>query len=116
MLLDQLRSLEELRTLKAGWDSYDADPVSAEAIDHARYCLVVAEQFLGAGYNPVVGPTPDGGVALIWRKPGRGEVNAIFSRAGNIYVVIDQDRRVARKGPLDDPHTFIRDVLKPRLI
>jgi hypothetical protein len=111
-VLDQIRNL---RNLEAGWDSYDAAPVSDEAMKLALHCVYEARSF-GLGYpEPIVGPTADGGVELIWQRPGREEeVHAIFSPSGARYIVIGSDRGVAVQGPIDPP-SFAREVLKPRL-
>jgi hypothetical protein len=66
---------------------------------------------LGSGYEPVVGPTPSGGVALGWRKPG-GELHALFSTSGDTYVIIGPDRQVMRQGTITHYSTFLLEVLK----
>jgi hypothetical protein len=113
---DAAEQIKNLGRLEAGWDSYEAAPISDAAMRSALHCLHEARGFFGGGYaEPIVGPTPDGGVALIWRKPGREEVNAIFSTQGAKYIIIGIDRRVTAQGPISDPGAFSRDVLKPRL-
>jgi hypothetical protein len=108
---DQIRNL---RRLEAGWDSYEAAPVSGEAMEWAVSCVYQAHASGLLFPEPIVGPTADGGVELVWHKPGReDEVHAIFSPSGGRYVVIGPDRRVAAQGPID--HFFVRQVLKPRL-
>jgi hypothetical protein len=109
-------ALDELRDLKPGWDSYDAEPIRAEIVEQAKFCLHEVERFLGSEYAaPIIEPTADGGVALIWRKPGRGEVTAVFAPSAAKYVVIGDDRQFVGKGPIGDCGSFAREVLKRRL-
>jgi hypothetical protein len=61
----------KLATLKAGWDSYGAPPISAEAIQRARRWLESVH----------VVPTSDGGVQIEWNRDGV-EVEVYF-RANN---------------------------------
>jgi hypothetical protein len=104
--------LDRLLTLEPGWDSYDGDPVSPEAVERARQCLHEMVRYLGREYEPVIGPTPSGGVTLSWRRPGRGELAAIFSTSGGTYVMIGPNRQVIQKGPITTYSTFVLEILK----
>jgi hypothetical protein len=53
---------------EANWDSYGAEPVSAEMRERAKALL---RALAGAGiWKPeIIGPTPDGGIDLRWKRP-----------------------------------------------
>jgi hypothetical protein len=111
---DGFKAIDRLRELRAGWDSYAADRPGALALKHARDCLSSVSQALGSAYvNPAVDPIPDPGVALVWRKKGHGEVDALFSASTSRYVVIDSKREIVTKGELKNYETFALQVLKP---
>ncbi len=61
--------LDKLRTLKPDWDSYGANPIPEKVIEAAKFVL---DMLYGPNApQPVVGPTPFPGVALIWRLDGK---------------------------------------------
>ena len=62
--LASVESLRELKSLEAGWDSYNALPIGAGAITQAIQ-IVEACQLWGLEYPQVV-PMANGGVALEW--------------------------------------------------
>ena len=105
-------AIDRLKTLQTGWDSYDADPPDPFALTYAKEFLTEIMQALGSSFaNPIVGPTAESGVALVWRKKGQGEVDAFFSPAGGRYVVIGSDRKLA--GQIKDYRSFAVEILKP---
>lgn len=62
-LPEKFRQLESLSGLVKGWDGYQAEPPSATALENARSLL---EALSGMEVVPErVGPSADGGVALI---------------------------------------------------
>lgn len=72
---EALGRLEELSRLPANWDSYDADPISKNALDRARELLLTLraalEESLGDAFIPVnIAPIADGGVQLEWEQGG----------------------------------------------
>ncbi len=105
-------AIDRLKTLQMGWDSYDADPPDPFALKYAKEFLIEIRQALGPNFaNPIVGPTAESGVALVWRKKGQGEVDAFFSPAGGRYVVIGSDRNLV--GQITNYRSFALEVLKP---
>ena len=73
--------LDEFRQLEPGWDSYDAEPISATAIKTARGLLMLSAGRLGtdgrAQPSLHVAPLADGGVQIEWHTPSRSlEVDA----------------------------------------
>lgn len=111
---DGFKAIDRLRELRAGWDSYAADRPGELALKHAKDCLLRVSQALGSAYvNPAVDPIPDPGVALVWRKKGHGEVDALFCASTSRYIVIDSKREIVTKGELKNYETFALQVLKP---
>jgi hypothetical protein len=104
--------LDRLLLLEPGWDSYAADPVSHESVAQARQCLYETWRYLGRDSEPVIGPTPSGGVVLSWRRPGRGELDALFAASGGTYVIIGPDGQVTQKGTITNCSIFVVEVLK----
>lgn len=108
-----LVALDSLKTLQIGWDSYEAPPPDGFALKYARECLLNVAQALGPRYaNPVVGPTAEAGVALVWRTKGQGSVDVLFTSSGGRYVITGSDRGFVAKGIIRDPVSFVREVLK----
>ena len=63
--------------------------------------------------NPVVGPTPDGGVALIWRKDQGSEIDLLCSPSGARYLALAPNRQVVgHSGPFLDCSDVALQVLK----
>lgn len=63
------RRLQELVHLRRGWDGHDGLPPRAEAIREALTFLDDMQTvYRGLVPPPAVGPTPDGGVVLVWRR------------------------------------------------
>jgi hypothetical protein len=64
---ETLCAIDALAELEKGWNSYGASPITPAAIARAKkFAGEVA--ISGRLWSPFVGPTPDGGVALIWEK------------------------------------------------
>ena len=70
----------------------------------AKDCLNQIRRLLGPHFaNPVVGPTPDGGVALIWQKDRGSEIDLLCSPNGARYLVLAPHRQaVGQSGPFMD--------------
>ncbi|HEX6900699.1 MAG TPA: hypothetical protein VF789_13320 [Thermoanaerobaculia bacterium] len=92
----QLAVLESFRGLATGWDSYEAEPPSDDAIENARRILVVLwESEAGDGVR--LSPSVEGGVSIVFRTPDKryadiecfndGEVLAITSDPASEPVV-----------------------------
>ncbi len=85
--------LEVLSALQAGWDTYDAQPISHVAIAQSFTFLDELEARLGDAAHSVapyfVAPLPYGGVQLEWREPGR-EIEIEIALDGTLaYLLIE---------------------------
>jgi hypothetical protein len=70
--LDKLTSYLDL---ERNWDSYDADPISPLAITLAQALLLMLDRKYAGQHSDrlfFVGPSPDGGVMLEWRREMSG--------------------------------------------
>lgn len=110
-VIAQIDKLKET-TAYGDWDSYEAQAVGLGEREQAKECVRVIRQIIGEGFaQPLVSPISDPGVALIWRKKGHGEVDALFTPRGAAYVVIGPDRKPVMKGPISNYEKFARNVL-----
>jgi hypothetical protein len=109
-----LVAIDQLAELPEGWDSYGAPKIAETPRRMAKDCLNQVQRILGAHYaNPLVGPTPEGGVYLVWRKERGSEIDVLCSPAGVAqYVVLAPHRQVVGGGPLYDVGYFALQVLK----
>ena len=109
-----IAAIDRLADLPEGWDSYEAPKIDEGARKVAKDCLNQIQRLLGAHYaNPVVGPTPEGGVALIWRKDRGSEIDLLCSPSGAHYLVLSPQRQVVRQSsPFRDCGDFALQVLK----
>jgi len=85
---DALSQLDRLLELPPNWDSYNADPPSADAAASARG-LVLA---LGQSWDlpaPLVSPTRTGGVLLEWASGSKELEIEIVSRDAASFVFTD---------------------------
>lgn len=84
-------------TLNPGWDGHRAARITPEAAEAAKAFLTHADNKFGISLpEPVVGALADGALGLVWRvKRDRSEreVEIIFMRRGNEFVVSDRDGR-----------------------
>jgi len=62
----QTARLEAFRSLRQGWDSYDAEPPSDAAIDNARRILLVLWSSEIAPPLRQISPSVEGGVAVVF--------------------------------------------------
>lgn len=109
--LPAFEAIDRLGSLTEDWDSYGAPPIPPAAREWAKVCLTQIQRHLGLSYwNPLVGPTPEGGVALIWRAKGQ-EVDVLCSPPKARYVVLTNNL-VTERGEVDDFGTFALEVLK----
>ena len=76
-----MRAFEELKTLRQGWDSYDAPPPSAIAIANARRFVELA-----ARKPERIAPSAVGGVGVSHRENGR-KVYTEFYNDGRVYAL-----------------------------
>ena len=109
--LPAFEAIERLGRLPGDWDSYEAPAISPAACEWAKVCLMQVQRHLGPSYgDPLVGPTPEAAVALIWRSKGQ-EVDLLCSPPRARYVVIT-DNLVTEREEVDNFGTFALEVLK----
>lgn len=103
-------------TAEGDWDSHGALPVGLHEREQAKECVRAVSRAAGEAFTrPVISPIADPGVAVIWRRKGRGEVDAHFTPRGATYLVIDSDRTLVTKGQITSYEKFVTDVLTPFL-
>jgi hypothetical protein len=95
-MLGQLRVLETLRTLRSGWDSYDAEPISGVAIRAAKNLLVLLPGFMSAQAPEhsrpwAIAPMVDGGVQLEWRQAGKALEVEVGPHGEYAYLYIESE-------------------------
>jgi hypothetical protein len=95
------------------WDSYEALPLDdaqcKQAVDLVRF--IDSEYYYAHFPTPLVSPLADPGVALIWRRKGYGEVDALFTPRGVKFVVLSPDRKLITKGSITNYKAFVTEVL-----
>ena len=93
------------------WQGRGARDLSSRPRVGQGLCLTQIQRHLGPSYgNPLVGPTPEAVVALIWRAKGQ-EVDVLCSPPKARYVVLT-DNLVTEQGEVDDFGIFALEVLK----
>lgn len=108
-----LAAIDRLAELPEGWDSYDAPRIAEVCREMARQCVSQVQRLLGPPYaNPLVGPTPEAGVALMWRKERGSEIDVLCSPSGVRYLVLSPHRQVVRSDAITDFGQFALQVLK----
>jgi hypothetical protein len=93
--------LAELLTFEPDWDSYGGDPPTLGAIDAARYLLqTVRERYSAAPPDRsrpfAIAPTPDGGVLVEWRSPGR-TISVLIGAEGSLGYLFTEGEGAARR-------------------
>jgi hypothetical protein len=94
---DAKQKLDELGSLKAGWDSYAARPISKSARSAALQLL--QEISLPSTPRPAIVPTSDGSVQLEWHTKGIDLEVRILSPS-RVSVMLEDDH--GEVNPLDD--------------
>ena len=109
--LAAFEAIDRLGSASEDWDSYEAPAISPAAREWAKVCLAEIERHLGPSYgNPLVGPTPEATVALIWRAKDQ-EVDVLCSPPKARYVVLTNNL-VTERGEVANFETFALEVLK----
>lgn len=107
-----LDSVDQLRELKANWDSYGANPVDPDSIQVAKQRLRQFAEVTGIGC-PRVGASPAGRVALSWEwKNHSRELDLEIVPDGTLrYSYLDETQPSQdREGETFDP-TLIAHLL-----
>ncbi len=111
-----LERLEEFARLPEDWDSYDAAPISAIAIDRARELAaeIISRHALSirpVGYAFDVLPTPDGGVQLEW-SVGEHHLEIAVGQHGELayLLVTTTGGKRQSKSSEDVPRDFVMQL------
>jgi hypothetical protein len=107
---EAVTAIDKLKELQPNWDSYGAGAPDLHAREQAKGFVYAVAEKLGPEYaHPRVGPTADGGVALIWRRPGHPKVEVFFAPDGPRFAVMHA-RKLLDKGPVTSL-TFLKQYL-----
>jgi hypothetical protein len=108
-----LAAIDRFAELPEGWDSYDAPRIADVCRELARQCVSHVQRLLGPPYaNPLVGPTAEAGVVLMWRKERGSEIDVLCSPSGARYLVLNPHRQVVLSDAITDFGHFALQVLK----
>jgi hypothetical protein len=93
--------LAELLTFEPDWDSYGGDPPTVGAVDGARHLLqTVRARYSAAPPDRIrpfaIAPTPDGGVLVEWRSPGRN-ISILIGPEGSLGYLLAEGEGAARR-------------------
>lgn len=95
--------LEELRTFEQGWDSYDAEAPSDQAIDNARAFMAFLRM---TGREPAtLNPSTVGGVGFTFRE-GKRSVYIEFRNTGNAHAAFMGAGKPRVEKVIQDPDGF----------
>lgn len=96
-----MNTLVELSALQAGWNSYDAQPLNANAV--RRFVGILPDILREDTPEPIVMPTHDGGIQFEWHTGGIDlEVKVPPSPAEPMsYLLIDANSGEEHEGPFD---------------
>ena len=109
---EAMNAIDSLQDLTPGWDSCDAEAPAQRTQVQAKSFLSYVERMLGPAYaSPIVSPTPDGGVALLWRRPNQPKVQVLFSPSGARYLVY-AGRDVLQRGVVNHYDVLAFEVIK----
>ena len=102
---DTVAKINQLKELGPEWDSYSAGGIGLSALENAKSLVYELARALGSQFvPPVVGPTPDGGVVLIWRRgAGRPKLEVFLPVYEAPHYAVLQDRRLIESGLLNGP-------------
>ena len=109
-------AIERLADLPAGWDSYGAPPIERAVLDRAKTCLAEIRWRLAPWYvEPTVGPDVDGGVELIWKRPGSA-IHVLVGTGDRFKVLVLRGETLV--GPvqtkrLDEVISLLKTHLQP---
>jgi hypothetical protein len=96
-LRSALQQISALTALAAGWDSYDAKPVSAEMVMEAvEFLIEIAYPDLA---RPSIVPLADGGLQVEWHRNGI-DLEVTFSDEDAGVYVVDRNKRETVERPL----------------
>jgi hypothetical protein len=94
--------LDEITNLPPGWNAEgNARAVTNQAVQATRQLL----PRVSVGRSPWIGPTPDGGLQLIWIVGGR-ELQLDISPAGDRFVMFHDDDDEPLEGGITDMETL----------
>ena len=85
----------KLAKLEPGWDGYDGDPPTEEAIETTAKLLTAVYRLThGALKNPFIAPSPDGGLDLEWELDSGAELMLVIPPTGtDVRYLLDETPR-----------------------
>jgi hypothetical protein len=90
-----IQAVKEYRTRVAGWDGYEARPISPAAIDDTREFIALLPDQIEPPHDQ---PCSDGEVSLVWRK-GKRFAEVSFPGDGTFYwYATDEERTGSDEG------------------
>ncbi len=96
---------------EAGWDGYDAKPLSRSTCDRARAFLNVLPSFIVA---PDIVPEADGEIAIEWHVAPRRTFSISIGESGPLHYagLFGPDEEIHGVSPFTDsvPATFLRHI------
>ncbi len=105
-----LAQLRHLGALRPGWNGHDAAAVQSQSVLRAAEFLnLLHTMYQAMVAPPIVGPLPDGGVVLVWRREKK-EVEISFVDRGESIETAVTDRTGER------PEEFHEGVALERLL
>lgn len=112
-----IAAIDELATLRPGWDSYAAAPIEEAARRRAIAFVTTLLTHLDCEVPvPTVGPSPDGGVVLRWLTSDL-DIMVTFLAQGGEYSVVHRDRKeLIETGSIGRPESLVRDVISQYVV
>lgn len=109
--VEVVEEITGLSKLKAGWDSYGAEPVDEGARNRAvAFVTMVATHLDLPVPPPIVGPSVNGGVVLQWHLGNREIVVTISANGGEYYVAERAGDRVDAEGEVGNLDAFVKKL------
>jgi len=107
-----MHAIQDLAKLPGNWNSYGAQAPAASTVARAMSCLETVREMLGPAYGePEVQPTPDPGVALIWRgHVHTSDIEILITPTSTEWVLL-KNHRIVDRGLAPDAKEFSRDIL-----
>lgn len=90
---ENLKRLDQFKTLEKGWMGYNENPISIKVIENAK---VILKNIIITDDNPDIFPCPDNSVQMQWRTV----------RKKYIEIQVFDDKIVLYKVPEDKEYTY----------
>lgn|SRR3982751_680271 len=106
----QLAILDSFKDLRAGWDSYGAEPPSMQAIENARRILrALWEGEAGAAIR--LSPSVEGGVSIIFRSTDKRYADIECFNDGEALAITSDPRAEPVVWPINIEPDELRDAI-----